>query len=648
MHTHELDDKSKLARIRRNKEWLPLGAVLGDYVNDWASAGDLAVYIGDDGAGDLDQEATAFYDPRERAIEISTTFAFGSGVSARLINPEYVRTRKGLSKYPVLGGLCLHESMHAKHSTFPFPEIQEAYSKEYGRNKGSQAMKIYIYLEELRIEYRGVKEWPRDVGYLRASARKLATPAPKLNEETGKMETPPPTIVGTTLLALMRQKIGVLKEKDVSRLRKEIIAQMDEMVPTADGADVLRQVWDKVWEFINLNDYFGADERKKMRLLGKEVYDLFSPYMPKVNMPDDGFGDPSDGDGDGSEGEGTPSPDGQGGEPGEGQAGKGDLSESASSALDGAMDSADLGGAEDAFSEAKKQEREQQAKEAEKRTEDQKINEKKSQNTFERSSGTPGKTRSRMVSQREPTTAERKAMITFTAALQGARYRDRAVGVRKSTLPPGKLLTGAAMRDAGERWAGSVAGHAELFKGKRRTHVDQPKLTVGIIKDISGSMGGTMEPMSVVDWIVSNSAHRAGQANVASLCYGGSVFPTLFPGEKQTKVTKYDASDWTEEFDTAFRAIDGKLKLLNGSGVRLLVICSDGNYRDDQEKLCRKWLAECQRAGVGVLWLGLKQGRAESYIKEMGRGGEFVQVGEDVLKSVGAISAAALKALRGY
>ena len=665
MHSHGTpEDQSKTARINRNKDWLPLGAILTEHVNRWAVTRDLVLYIGMDGAMDLGEEAaTAFYDPRTREIEISAPYAFGKGISASMVNFEDCKTKKGLNNYPVLGGLLLHESMHAKHSTWSNLDIHKALVAAYGKNAGEQLMKIHTLLEELRIEGRGVKEWNRDKGFLRASARKLTSPPPVKGEPEGQ-----PNLVTALLLVLGREPIGVLTARDTRKLKAEVIDMLsevpsgDETVPptVVDGKAVFKSVMEEVLDFARISDRTEPD-REDLIKITKNVYDLLAPYMPKVSMPWDGHGEepqPSEGEGEsgeGEEGEGQPqqsvaSPDGKAsqGQVQEGTENNGQMSDSAQEAMDDALDSAELGGAEDVWDESAKEDRENQAREAEKQAKEQAENEKVSKNTFERSSGQNGKTKSRIVSQRPATPEEQRAMVTFNGALIEAKHRDRKVNTTRDYVPPGRLQTGAALRDEATRWAGGAGGQTLMFKGKRRTHVDDPDLTVGQICDISGSMSGTMEAMAVSTWIMANSVNRIDGSNYASVYYGESVFPTLWPGEKLEKVTKYAANDGFEEFNQAFQAIDGKLNLLRGSGVRLLVITSDGNYRPHEEKACRKWLSECQKAGVGVLWLGLKHGRAESFIEDMGPGGEFVDISGGVLEATSAISTAALRALRGY
>jgi hypothetical protein len=85
-----------------------------------------------------------------------------------------------------------------------------------------------------------------------------------------------------------------------------------------------------------------------------------------------------------------------------------------------------------------------------------------------------------------------------------------------------------------------------------------------------------------------------------------------------SEVSVYSAPDGTEEFGTAYSALDGTLNLVAGEGVRMLVIVSDGYYRPDQDKIVEQALKECQRNGVAVLWVVPKEcydGGAERLIR---------------------------------
>jgi hypothetical protein len=91
--------------------------------------------------------------------------------------------------------------------------------------------------------------------------------------------------------------------------------------------------------------------------------------------------------------------------------------------------------------------------------------------------------------------------------------------------------------------------------------------------------------------------------------YGQDIFPPLKPGQHLNQVEVYTAPDGTEKFNKAFKALDGGVNLLHGTGARLLVIVSDGCYTSEEKRAARNWVSQCSRNGVGVLWLTFDEGR---------------------------------------
>jgi hypothetical protein len=145
-------------------------------------------------------------------------------------------------------------------------------------------------------------------------------------------------------------------------------------------------------------------------------------------------------------------------------------------------------------------------------------------------------------------------------------------------------------------------GELPAWKSKTRKHTDDPTLRLGVMVDISGSMGSAMESMGQTAWIMSEAGRRI-QAETAMIYYGSGIFPTLKRGQRLSEVTIYTAPDGTEMFDEAFQALDGELGLTFGDGVRMLVIVSDGNYTPSQTERAKQILRECKQNGVAVLWI---------------------------------------------
>jgi len=132
--------------------------------------------------------------------------------------------------------------------------------------------------------------------------------------------------------------------------------------------------------------------------------------------------------------------------------------------------------------------------------------------------------------------------------------------------------------------------------------------------------------MAVTAWVMSEAAKRV-QARTAMVYYGQDVFPTLKPGQHLDAVNVYTAPDGTEKFNKAFKALDGSLNLLHGTGARLLVVVSDGCYTDDETQYAKKWVRRCQETGVGVLWLPFDR---DAYARMIVRDTDAVLL-EDVL-----------------
>ena len=177
--------------------------------------------------------------------------------------------------------------------------------------------------------------------------------------------------------------------------------------------------------------------------------------------------------------------------------------------------------------------------------------------------------------------------------------------------------------------------------------VEVETLTVGIMCDISGSMGSAMNPIATAAWVISNAVKRI-QGRAAAVYFGNDIFSVLKPGETLKEVTAYSATDGTENFDKGFRALNGGLKLLTGSGARLLIICSDGQYGGKgQAEACIQHLKACRKKGVAVVWLD--PFNSPSAVRACEKtGAEHVHIrGGRVTDMAHEIGAACIKALQG-
>jgi hypothetical protein len=201
-------------------------------------------------------------------------------------------------------------------------------------------------------------------------------------------------------------------------------------------------------------------------------------------------------------------------------------------------------------------------------------------------------------------------------------------------------VQGAALKSKG------IMTQVEPWRQTKRKQVDDPTLSIGVMVDISGSMGEAMQPMASVAWILSEATRRV-QGRAAMVYYGNNVFPTLKPGQHLDRVKVYSAPDMTEKFDKAFKALNGGLNLLNGSGARLLVVVSDGEYTDPEKTAARHWLTMCERDGDGVLWLSFppRYGKLEAERIVAGHKAVLQIITDDLTVSATAIGSAAVRAL---
>jgi hypothetical protein len=224
-----------------------------------------------------------------------------------------------------------------------------------------------------------------------------------------------------------------------------------------------------------------------------------------------------------------------------------------------------------------------------------------------------------LVEQRQPTSAELSASVRIGQWLEKAKYRERDEHEIASIVPPGRLRSKAILQNVALKSRG-VNQRVEPFRRTVRKHTDDPTLNVGIMVDISGSMGSAMKPMATTAWVMSSAVNRI-QGNCAMVYYGNDVFPTLKIGQKLSEVNVYSASDGTEKFSKAFQALDGALNLLHGNGARLLVVVSDGEYSGDEVPKSKEIVAKCKEAGVAILWLPFDSGRGARDI-----GGDYAEI----------------------
>ena len=588
------------------KEWLAIGAKLGQLVNEWSGRNDLAVLIADK----ISHPNPALYNPTSSEIEVSIPMAFGIGTTPSNLGDLSDRAIQYENAKAV--GVIYHESCHARFSRYSLEDASKVLNEnEFGA--------LHL-LEESRIEHWGVVAIPSHREFLRSSALEIV-----LAEIDKAIEKMSAIRAGAYLsgLTLARIDAGVLDAMDLVSVSEFLDGLLG-----ADNVARLREVW---VEFQSHADHSNAEP---LYVLARKWESIVKEISEKAGQ------EPEDG--------GCEFPSGEDGEDGEKGKGRG-KGRSISEMIDALTDDADNTMLSSRDSIDKQQTAEDWEKEVKARQSSAKRNAdhqrvaKQIIENNKRGNEPSCATNSKFVGSRKPTAVERSSAVLVAKLLERAKYRERDVVVRKQVLPAGKLRTRAIVQAKALKEKG-IQTPLELWKAKSRKQTDEPTLSIGVMVDISGSMGSAMEPMATTAWVLSEAGRRV-QARTSMVYFGSDVFTTLKAGQHLEEVLTYSANDYTEQFDKAFQATDGMLNLLNGNGARLLVVVSDGDFTMDETKKAKEWLAECKRGGVAVLWIGYDKSIRGAQRIIAGTDAELVSVSNDVSEASRAIGEMASKVL---
>jgi hypothetical protein len=546
-------------------EWLKIGRDIGYMANKWSLRDDLVAYVGPGAGG----PAPACYSPTQAEVEVNVDVAFAKGITPDEIGD--ITLRKTQYEFPKATGAIMHEAFHARFSQWSMPKAYEELEKdEYN---------ALVLLEESRIEYQGLKSMATARPFLRACAMEIVIGDTKEGMEN---ETQTQSLTNLVGLVFARIDAGVLEEHEVFTITEMIVNQLGEKV-----VEQLRTIARSAQLHENHKD-------------ATELYPLAKEWARIVRETAKERGDEQKPE----SGKGIPS----------------EIMEAIMEALSEASEEVMANNFSDLGDQEQIEEMREEVKAKSSDAKEQNENREVASQVFSKASG-PGqsKTNSRLVEQRQPTIAELSASVRIGQWLEKAKYRERDEHEIASIVPPGRLRSKAILQNVALKSRG-VNQRVEPFRRTVRKHTDDPTLNVGIMVDISGSMGSAMKPMATTAWVMSSAVNRI-QGNCAMVYYGNDVFPTLKIGQKLSEVNVYSASDGTEKFSKAFQALDGALNLLHGNGARLLVVVSDGEYSGDEVPKSKEIVAKCKEAGVAILWLPFDSGRGARDI-----GGDYAEI----------------------
>ena len=546
-------------------EWLKIGRDIGYMANKWSLRDDLVAYVGPGAGG----PAPACYSPTQAEVEVNVDVAFAKGITPDEIGD--ITLRKTQYEFPKATGAIMHEAFHARFSQWSMPKAYEELEKdEYN---------ALVLLEESRIEYQGLKSMATARPFLRACAMEIVIGDTKEGMEN---ETQTQSLTNLVGLVFARIDAGVLEEHEVFTITEMIVNQL--------GVKVVEQ----------LRTIARSAQLHENHKDATELYPLAKEWARIVRETAKERGDEQKPE----SGKGIPS----------------EIMEAIMEALSEASEEVMANNFSDLGDQEQIEDMREEVKAKSSDAKEQNENREIANQVFSNVSG-PGqsKTNSKLVEQRQPTSAELSASVRIGQWLEKAKYRERDEHEIASIVPPGRLRSKAILQNVALKSRG-VNQRVEPFRRTVRKHTDDPTLNVGIMVDISGSMGSAMKPMATTAWVMSSAVNRI-QGNCAMVYYGNDVFPTLKIGQKLSEVNVYSASDGTEKFSKAFQALDGALNLLHGNGARLLVVVSDGEYSGEEVPKSKEIVAKCKEAGVAILWLPFDSGRGARDI-----GGDYAEI----------------------
>lgn len=543
MAAHLIAEPTTAATETDNPGWLALSAAMTDEVPTIADREDLLVTVAP-GAG---HGAPACYLPHHATIELDGTHL--GPVDPGTAVPANISDR---ARYAVAWGLLTHECAHARHSTWEPPH-----------DAPSGAVAAALLLEESRIETVQIRRRPDDRHWLRASATNLILADTHADDAACAPAMTPTAAAQAAALLLGRTDGGILTPAETGPVARAV-----EAVLGADTLAELRGLWQAAHAVAD-------DDAQAMIELGRRWCAALGSDPDASNEPPSG-GEP--GQDESSDGARTPSPLAAA------------IAESVGKiAVAGASEPVP---ADPAAQAAAERGAEQEAA---------KTAQQAARKIFSVGGVRSGRTAT--AGTRQPTAAERTAARVLARALTTAGIRDRVATKMTSIVPPGRLRMRGALAADAQRAAGALPT-AEPFTRTTRRVVPTPPLRLGIACDVSGSMMDFAAPVASTAWILAHASHHAKiPADTAMVIFGNHVRPITHPGTVPAEVTEFAARDNYEEIAVAIDALDGALGLARHGAARLLVIVSDGHFRDVPRRDGQLRLDRLRANGCGVLWL---------------------------------------------
>lgn len=526
--------------------WLPATARLNDYVARVAGLPRLAVKIGPNMAV---ESGTAQFSPFTFEIEIDST------VLAPGMRPEACEPTDELfrSKHPLLMGGLLHETFHARYSHWVPRDLGEGEAK--GRFTGRKTT-VLVALEESRIEKRGVNRYAVARDYLPAIVFDLLAREFKGGDDPFSASI----LFALTSGRRLAGTIGVRDEKPFRDLAAEQLH--DEQMEALEGL---------------ITEYHDLRFSKYDPLPLDEMESIANRWLEVLGQ------DPAE-EGEGAaqvlvahaheaeEGEG--SGEAPGGAEGSDEDESGNLGERAREAAASAKHDKAMQAAEKAVRIMERRDMAERAADAERAEQAEQAHEAVFEQKMVGDGGQAG-IRSRVHFQK-PDAPMMVAGTVLARKLAQVRLVEPARAKRASQMPGKRLRSRGAIQRRVQEQRGQIPT-AKMWERKERHMTDEIPLKVGVAVDISGSMNALAMPLATTAFVVGNAVQKAG-GSYAQVAFGAETSGVVKAGRKVTHVPYVRPSDPNEDIKGACLALDGELDLVDGDGVRVLIIASDGHF----------------------------------------------------------------------
>lgn len=506
-----------------------------------------------------------------------------------------------------LTGLVIHEAAHSRWSPWLV-----AFRKSAREKKISPAVTdVVTLLEELRIERRAVDE----SGYAKDALRSSFTII------TENLVVPESMYTAASIWALVvgRRHAQVVIDQDI----EDAVDMIAGVIPES----ITEELDELMAEAVSLTpeDPLTPDAEDRLVEIATRWVELVGspaggeqPAIGDVIDSSDPGDSPSPGDGEAGDGEGKG--DGTGGDldedgTGEGAApGDGDSKEPGGTSLVAGHGYSPPGPDDEPVVHITEEDAEWLLEAMEKVTDEVKANAHGAvyggggQRTMDPSKSRVWSTRSKRFEATAPSDKVRRQVTDLARALERLSYTAPHVVKVPSSVPPGRLDTRQAVLSSAQRSQGMMST-ATPWERKKRKHVQNPPLTIGLMTDVSGSMRWAQNLVAEAAYVFAQATRRVA-GRCAAVTFGDKAEAVVAPGELPTHVMVRPANGGSEAFDAGAAALEKVLHLVDGRpGAKLLVVVSDNHLVASGEPARRdQWLAKMQKAGVAVVWVGASTG----------------------------------------